>query len=166
MEDDVLLNSSISNISDINQLDGADSISSNQSVSDNNLNGDDSSQNGNDSSRIGDDSSHNGDDISQNGDDSSHNSDDSSQYGDDSSQYCDDNSESGVTEYDWDEEAFSAPIRAVLVPAPALPGAPAGAPPDLTVDTTGLVNPPSCLPLAIVTNARSLKMKMENEELC
>ena len=111
MEDDVLHDSSISSISDINQLDGADSISSKQSVSDNSLNGDDSNQGY--------------DDSSQNGDDSS---------------------ESDMTDYDWDEEAFSAPIRAVLVPAPPLPGAPAGAPPGLTVDTSGKVNTPSCLP--------------------
>ena len=80
----------------------------------------------------------------------------------DNSQCGDDNSESDVSDVSWDDEAYSAPVRAVLVPAPALPGAPAGAPSGLTVDTTGQVRAPSCLPLTIVTNARSLKMKMEN----
>ena len=80
----------------------------------------------------------------------------------DNSQSGDDMSESDVSDVSWDDEAYSAPVRAVLVPAPALPGAPAGAPSGLTVDTTGQVMAPSCLPLTIVTNARSLKMKMEN----
>ena len=80
----------------------------------------------------------------------------------DNSQCGEDNSESDVSDVSWDNEADSAPIRAVLVPAPAPPGAPAGAPPGLTVDTTGQVRAPSCLPLGIVTNARSLKMKMNN----
>ena len=64
----------------------------------------------------------------------------------DNNQSGDETSESDVS---WDEEAYSALIRAVLVPAPALPGAP----PDLTVDTSGQARAPSCLPLAIVTNA-------------
>ena len=92
---------------------------------------------------------------------------DNNQSGDDQSEsdnqsQSDDQSESDVSIVSWDDEAFSAPIRAVLVPAPAPPGAPPGAPPDLTVDTTGQARAPSCLPLAIVTNARSLKMKQDN----
>ena len=47
-----------------------------------------------------------------------------------SSQCSEDISESDVSDVSWDDEADSAPIRAVLVPAPALPGAPAGAPSD------------------------------------
>ena len=78
------------------------------------------------------------------------------------SQLGDENSESDVSEFDWDDEAYSAPVRAVLVPAPAPPGAPAGGPPGLTVDTTGQVAAPSCLPLGIITNARSLKMKVKS----
>ena len=80
----------------------------------------------------------------------------------DNSQFGDETSQSYVSDVSWDDEADSAPIRAVLVPAPALPGAPAGAPSGLTVDTTGQVRAPSCLPLVVVTNARSLKMKMNN----
>ena len=53
---------------------------------------------------------------------------------------------------------YSAPVRAVLVPAPGPPDAT----PGLMVDTTGQVKTPSCLPLAIVTNARSLKMKLDS----
>ena len=73
----------------------------------------------------------------------------------DNNQSGDEFSESDVSDVSWDDEAYSAPIRAVLVPAPAPEGAPAGAPPDLTVDTTGQAQAPSCLPLAIVTNALS-----------
>ena len=80
----------------------------------------------------------------------------------DNNQSSDEFSESDVSDVSWDDEAYSAPIRAVLVPAPAPQGAPAGAPPDLTVDTTGQARAPSCLPLAIVTNARSLKIKINN----
>ena len=80
----------------------------------------------------------------------------------DNSHSGDDKSESDVSNVSWDDEAYSAPVRAVLVPAPALPGAPAGTPPGLTVDTSGKVEAPSCLPLGIVTNARSLKMKMKS----
>ena len=65
-------------------------------------------------------------------------------------------SESDISEFGWDEEAYSFPVRAVLVPAPALPGAP----PAYTVDTSGQARAPSCLPLAMVTNARSLKAKL------
>ena len=48
-------------------------------------------------------------------------------------------------EYDGDEEAYSAPVRAVLVPAPGLPGEP----PGLVVDTSGGDGAPSCLPLEL-----------------
>ena len=65
-------------------------------------------------------------------------------------------SESDMSDIGWDEEAYSALIQAVLVPAPALPGAPPGTPPDLTVDTLGQAWVSSCLPLAIVTNAPRL----------
>ena len=41
----------------------------------------------------------------------------------DNSQCGEDNSESDVSDVSWDNEADSAPIRAVLVPAPAPPGA-------------------------------------------
>ena len=61
-------------------------------------------------------------------------------------------------EFESDEEAYSAPVRAVLVPAPGLPGAP----PGLMVDATGRDRAPSCIPLGIVTNSRSLKMKMDS----
>ena len=76
----------------------------------------------------------------------------------DNNQSGDETSESDVSDVSWDEEAYSALIQAVLLPAPALPGAP----PDLTVDTSGQARAPSYLPLAIVTNAWSLKMKMNN----
>ena len=66
--------------------------------------------------------------------------------------------EEGEDVYEEDEEAYSAPVRAVLVPAPGPPDAT----PGLMVDTTGQVKTPSCLPLAIVTNARSLKMKLDS----
>ena len=76
----------------------------------------------------------------------------------DNSQNGEVTSESDLSEFEGDDEAYSAPVRVVLVPAPSLPGAP----PDLTVDSTGLATAPSCLPLGIVTNARSLKLKLEN----
>ena len=122
VEDDVL-NISSHCVSDICQLDGADTVSI---VSD--------------SSQLGED-----DNVS-----------------DDSSLLGDETSEGDVSQFGWDEEAYSFPVRAVLVPAPALPDAPRGAPPAYTVDTTGQARAPSCLPLVMVTNARSLKLKMDS----
>ena len=130
MEDDVLHDSSISSISDINQLDGADSIT------------------------IISDNSQNGDDVSDQDDDDGEESDDNHEESEDDNEQ----DEESETDYEEDEEAYSAPMRAVLVSAPGPPGAP----PGLTVDTTGKVKTPSCLPLAIVTNARSLKMKLDS----
>ena len=151
VEDDVL-NISSSNVSDICQLDGDDTVSI---VSD-------SSQNGGED-KVSTDSSQLGDDDSLLSDSSQFGQDDSSQFGeDDSSQLGDDRSEDDVSQFGWDEEAYSFPLRAVLVPAPALPDALPGAPPSFTVDTTGQAAAPSCLPLAMVTNARSLKLKMDN----
>ena len=99
-------------------------------------------------------------DNSQCGDDTSQ-SDSICSSATDNNQSGDETSESDVSDVSWDEEAYSALIQAVLVPAPALPGAP----PDLTVDTSGQARAPSCLPLAIVTNAWSLKMKMNMQTL-
>ena len=113
-------------MSDILQLDGADTVSI---VSD-------SSQNGED------------DNESSISDSSQHGEDDSASSSSDSSQFGDVTSEGDVSEFGWDEEAYSFPVRAVLVPAPAPPGAP----PGYTVDTTGQARAPSCLPLAMVTN--------------
>ena len=129
-------------MSDILQLDGADTVSI---VSDSSQNGgEDNISSISDSSQIGVEDSVLGD---------------SSQLGEeDSSQFGDDRSEDDVSEFGWDEEAYSFPVRAVLVPAPAAPGAP----PSYTVDITGQAEAPSCLPLAMVTNARSLKLKIDN----
>ena len=47
-------------------------------------------------------------------------------------------SDSNTSQYDGDEEAYSAPVRAVLVPAPPQPGMP----PSLVVDSSGWRGPP------------------------
>ena len=62
-------------------------------------------------------------DNSQCGDDTSQ-SDSICSSATDNNQCGDETSESDVSDVSWDEEAYSALIQAVLVPAPALPGAP------------------------------------------
>ena len=68
---------------------------------------------------------------------------------------CSDDSDDD-TECDTDNEAYSHPVRAMLVPVQQ-PG-----PLLLEVDTTGQARQPTCIPLCISTNARSLRSKMNN----
>ena len=61
---------------------------------------------------------------------------------------------------DSEDEADSAPIRAVLVPS--LEQGPTGAPLRLEVDTSGQARTPSCVPLCALTNPRSGWNKVRN----
>ena len=71
-----------------------------------------------------------------------------------------DSSASGSLYSDSEDEAESAPVRPVLVPAQVQ--GPLGTPLQLEVDLTGQISTPTCVPLCVVTNPRSGWNKMNN----
>ena len=74
---------------------------------------------------------------------------------------CDITSNDSVdTDGDTEDEAYADREPAVLVPAPAQPGA--RLPPGLEVDETGRMVLPASLPLVMLTNARSVYNKIDN----
>ena len=119
-------------ISDINQLDGADTSSEISENSDQAVN----------ISNISDGSIDNSEDDKE----SESDDDNESKTDDDSESENDDDSES---EYDTEDEVDSEPIRAVLVPSADNPG-------DFEVDTSETIEAPSSLPLCLSLNARSV----------
>ena len=68
--------------------------------------------------------------------------------------------DSDDTEGDTEDEAYADREAAVLVPAPAQPGA--RLPPGLEVDESGRMVLPASLPLVMLTNARSVYNKIDN----
>ena len=119
-------------MSNINQIDGADTISDIDDSKD-----DEDDEDNSENEKDDEDNSENEDDVENN------------------SEVEDSSDDDGESVYDTEDEVDSEPTRAVLVPSTDKPG-------DLEVDTSDTLEAPTSLPLCVSLNARSVYNKETN----